>query len=69
MFVQLTDILETKVDAIVNAANERLCHAGGIAGVIARAAGRELCIHAEEYIARRGKVKTGNCMASPAFGL
>lgn len=54
---------------IVNAANERLCHAGGIAGVIGRAAGRELHIHAEEYIQKRGNVKTGSCMVSPAFGL
>lgn len=36
------DLLEQEVDAIVNAANEGLEHGGGIAAIIARAAGPEL---------------------------
>jgi O-acetyl-ADP-ribose deacetylase (regulator of RNase III) len=35
-------ILDQKVDVITNAANNGLKHAGGIAGVIVRAAGQEL---------------------------
>lgn len=36
------DILDAKVDVIVNAANGQLAHAGGIAGAIAMAAGPAL---------------------------
>src|SRR5690606_7337792 len=36
------DICEQAVDAIVNAANSQLMHAGGVAAVIARRAGTEL---------------------------
>ena len=38
----VADLLAQDVDAIVNAANEALAHAGGVAGLIARAAGPQL---------------------------
>lgn len=38
----VADLLRQPVDAIVNPANERLAHGGGVAGAIAAAAGPEL---------------------------
>lgn len=43
-----TDITTLEVDAIANAANTDVAHGGGVAAVIARAAGRALALESEE---------------------
>lgn len=67
--VTLGDITTQEVDAIVNAANARLAHGGGVAGAIARAAGPELQRACDELIAERGPLETGEAVATDGFDL
>lgn len=59
------DITLEKVDAIVNAANSRLNHGGGVAGAIARAAGPSL--QEESWLV--APVRTGSAAATLAGNL
>jgi O-acetyl-ADP-ribose deacetylase (regulator of RNase III) len=59
------DITTLDVDAIVNAANERLAPGGGVCGAIHRAAGPELA----EACARIAPCATGGARATPGFKL
>lgn len=61
----LGDITELDVDAIVNAANERLAPGGGVCGAIHDAAGPELAAEC----ARVGPCTTGDATATAAHGL
>ena len=65
------DITSLKVDAIVNAANERMLGGGGVDGAIHRAAGPEL-LHACQQVpeARPGvRCPTGEARITPGFDL
>lgn len=44
---------------IVNAANDRLSHAGGIAGIISDAAGYELQQDCDRRVQLQGNLRTG----------
>jgi O-acetyl-ADP-ribose deacetylase (regulator of RNase III) len=60
------DLLAEPVDAIVNAANGQLAHGGGVAGVIARAAGPALQRESELLIQRHGPLATGSAVVTTA---
>ena len=60
------DIVRTKADAIVNAANEHLLAGGGVCGAIFRAAGERRLQAACDEI---GHCDTGSAVATPAFDL
>jgi putative ATPase len=54
------DITEMDVDAIVNAANERLAHGGGVAGVISRKGGPAIQRESNTWVQEHGRVVTGS---------
>lgn len=57
------DITEERVDAIVNAANAHLQHAGGVAGAISRNGGPEIQIESDAWIQKFGPISH----QSPAY--
>ncbi len=63
------DITEEEVDAIVNAANERLAHGGGVAGAIVRRGGRSIQEESDDWVRRHGPVPTGSAALTKAGSL
>jgi O-acetyl-ADP-ribose deacetylase (regulator of RNase III) len=51
------DLTEEAVDAIVNAANSRLEHGGGVAGAISRRGGPQIQAESNEWVHRFGPVR------------
>ncbi len=60
------DITEEETDVIVNAANERLAHGGGVAGAIVRRGGREIQEESDRWVREHGPVPTGEAAITGA---
>ena len=60
------NLLEEPVDAIVNAANGSLAHGGGVAGIIARAAGPELQAESDRLVREHGAFPSGSAVVTTA---
>lgn len=60
------DLFAQDVDAIVNAANGRLAHGGGVAGLIARRAGDALVSESRDHVRDNGPVPTGQAVVTTA---
>ncbi len=54
------DLTLESVDALVNAANSRLAHGGGVAGALIRRGGLEIQIESDAFVERYGPVPVGN---------
>jgi O-acetyl-ADP-ribose deacetylase (regulator of RNase III) len=54
------DMTTEKTEAIVNAANERLMHGGGVAGAISRKGGRTIQQESDAWVRQHGPVITGS---------
>ncbi|XP_052099922.1 uncharacterized protein LOC127734203 [Mytilus californianus] len=62
-------ITKLQVDAIVNAANESLANVGGVADVIAKAAGSRLSRECKDSVAKNGKILDGANVVTSAGNL
>lgn len=60
------NLLDEPVDAVVNAANGRLAHGGGVAGVLSRAAGPALQAESDRVVRERGPLPTGSAVRTGA---
>jgi O-acetyl-ADP-ribose deacetylase len=63
------DITAERVDAIVNAANDRLIHGGGVAGAIVRRGGFSIQQESDEWIRRNGPLQRGQAAVTAAGAL
>jgi O-acetyl-ADP-ribose deacetylase (regulator of RNase III) len=63
------NLVEEKVDAIVNAANEHLSHGGGVAGAIVRAGGQSIQDESNAHVRQHGPVATGSAALTGAGSL
>ncbi|OMJ89912.1 hypothetical protein SteCoe_7799 [Stentor coeruleus] len=63
------DITTVNTDAIVNAANDRLEHGGGVAAAISTKGGYTIQSESSKYIKEHGRLKTGDAAVTSAGNL
>lgn len=63
------DLTNFAADAVVNAANERLQHYGGLAQALSAAGGPQIQQESDDYIKKRGPLKTGDAVVLGAGNL
>jgi O-acetyl-ADP-ribose deacetylase (regulator of RNase III) len=66
LILSIGNLLEVRVDDMVNAANGHVAHGGGVAAAISRAAGPELDRESREYVRAHGPVPTGSAAVTTA---
>ena len=66
--IKFGDIVEEEVDVIVNAANDRLMHAGGVAAAIDRASYGTVQKESSQVILQTGTLPTGEAVITSAGG-
>ena len=63
------DLTTLQVDAIVNAANQRLAHGGGLAGAIVRAGGYVIQEESDAWVLEHGPLTPGTAAVTGPGGL
>jgi len=66
--IMVGDLTEYPVDVIVNAANTKLQHEGGLAGLIYRKGGDIIQKESTRYIARHGSLDVGQAVLMTGVG-
>lgn len=64
LFVVTGDLTELPVEALVNAADQSLCHNGGLAKVIVKKGGRSIQEECTDHFQRNGQLKEGEVFCS-----
>jgi O-acetyl-ADP-ribose deacetylase (regulator of RNase III) len=67
--LRISDITDMDTDAIVNAANSRLAHGGGVAGAILRRGGHFIQDESNNWIQENGEVPVGGAAITGAGNL
>ncbi|KAM6955772.1 protein mono-ADP-ribosyltransferase PARP9 [Lycodopsis pacificus] len=63
------DLTNAQADAVVNAANEGLQHFGGLAQALCDAGGPQIQRESDDYVAKNGRLKTGDAVVLGAGSL
>ena len=66
--IMVGDLTEYPADVIVNAANTKLQHGGGLAGVISRKGGEIIQRESSQHIARHGQLDVGDAVLLKGVG-